>query len=170
MKRPRHAEMRVRPIEPGDFAEWRRMSGALFPDEPPEEYEGALRKLILEGDLAIFVAERPDNSLCGYVEVGSRKYAEGCATSPVGYVEAWYVDPDVRRHGYGRSLLEAGESWARSRGYTEMASDALIDNVVSHKAHDRSGYAEVERIVTFRKPLYPAGARQADQIRDGHSG
>jgi aminoglycoside 6'-N-acetyltransferase I len=129
------------------------MSAALLPDENPAEYEPEMRALLKREDAAVFVAERPDGSVCGYVEVGSRSYADGCASSPVGYIEAWYVDPDVRRSGYGRALLRAAESWARSRGYSEIASDALIDNKVSYDAHIRSGYSEVERVVQFRKSL-----------------
>lgn len=129
------------------------MSEALLPDEPPEEYEPEMRSLLRRDDAAVFVAERPDGSVCGYVEVGSRAYADGCRTSPVGYIEAWYVDPDVRRSGYGRALLEAADAWARGRGYSEMASDALLDNTVSHEAHIRSGFTEVERVVQFRKSL-----------------
>jgi aminoglycoside 6'-N-acetyltransferase I len=129
------------------------MARALLPEEAPEDYEAEIRALAERDDAAVLVAERPDGSVCGYVEVGSRAYADGCATTPVGYIEAWYVDPDVRRTGYGRALLTAAESWARSRGYSEMASDALIDNTVSYEAHIRSGYSEVERIVQFRKPL-----------------
>lgn len=34
-----------------------------------------------------------------------------------------------------------------------MGSDALIDNEVSHRAHERSGYEEVARVVTYRKDL-----------------
>lgn len=147
--------MRIRPIESRDWPDWRRMSEALLPDEPPEEYEEEMRALLLRDDAAVFVAERPDGSVCGFVEVGSRLYADGCRTSPVGYIEAWYVDPDVRRSGYGRALLEAADAWARRRGYSEMASDALLDNTVSHEAHIRSGFAEVERVVQFRKSLLP---------------
>mgnify|MGYP006185073793 CR=1 FL=1 len=33
------------------------------------------------------------------------------------------------------ALIEAAEAWARSAGYTEMGSDALLDNLVSHRAH-----------------------------------
>jgi aminoglycoside 6'-N-acetyltransferase I len=146
------------------------MSEALLPGEPPEEYEGELAELIRRGDAAMFVAERPDGSVCGYVEVGSRSYADGCTTSPVGYVEAWYVDPDVRLHGYGRALLEAGEAWARARGYTEMASDALLENTVSQAAHRRSGYAETERIVVFRKLLDAADGSRADAAPGGQAG
>jgi aminoglycoside 6'-N-acetyltransferase I len=145
--------MRIRPIESHDWPHWRRMAQALLPDESPEDYEADMRALQSRGDAGVFVAERSDGSVCGYVEVGSRPYADGCDTSPVGYIEAWYVDPDVRRSGYGRALLEAAELWARSRGYSEIASDALIDNTVSYEAHIRSGYSEVERIVQFRKSL-----------------
>jgi aminoglycoside 6'-N-acetyltransferase I len=59
----------------------------------------------------------------------------------------------------GRALLEAAENWSRERGYTEMGSDALIDNEVSHAAHLRSGYEIVDRVVNFRKDLYPRADR-----------
>jgi GNAT superfamily N-acetyltransferase len=112
----------------------------------------------------VFVADRGDGSLAGFVEVGARPYADGCATSPVGYIEAWYVDADVRRRGVGRALLAAAEEWARGRGYREMASDATLDNVVSHAAHARAGYEEVDRVVQFRKPLGDPGRAQAVRI------
>jgi aminoglycoside 6'-N-acetyltransferase I len=50
-------------------------------------------------------------------------------------------------------LVEAAESWARSKGCLWMASDALIDNAVSIVAHGRLGYREVERLVHFAKEL-----------------
>ena len=112
-----------------------------------------MRAFLARADAAVFIAERPDGSLAGFVEVGTRPYADGCDTSPVGYIEAWYVDPDVRRAGHGRALLRSAEQWALERGYAEMASDALLDNHVSHRAHERSGYIEVDRVVQFRKPL-----------------
>ncbi|HEU4747259.1 MAG TPA: GNAT family N-acetyltransferase [Gemmatimonadaceae bacterium] len=147
--------MRIRPIEERDFPDWRRMSDALLPDESAADYEPEMRALLARDDAAIFVAERPDGSVCGYVEAGTRAYADGCRTSPVGYIEAWYVYPDVRRRGYGRALLAAAEAWARDKGLAEMASDALLDNTVSYDAHIRSGYSEVERVVKFRKDIPP---------------
>ena len=108
-------------------------------------------------DTVVFVAERPDGTLGGFLEAGTRPYAEGCHTSPVGYIEGWYVDPDLRREGVGRALVEAAEAWARGIGLQEMASDALIDNEVSHQAHLALGYREVERIVCFHKDLRVTG-------------
>ena len=145
--------MRVRPFQNTDWDEWRRMDHALDPGNDPDALEPEMRALLARPDYAVFIAERPDGSVCGYVEVGSRAYADGCNSSPVGYIEGWYVDPDVRRRGYGRALLAAAETWARERGYTEMASDARLGNSVSLEAHVRSGYSVVDRIVQFRKSL-----------------
>lgn len=129
------------------------MSVALFPEYTQDDLAKGMREFRARSDGEVFVIDRGNGSLAGFVEAGSRPYAEGCDTSPVGYVEAWYVDDDVRRQGFGRALLDAAEDWARQQGYREMASDALLDNETSHRAHKAAGYAEVERIVTFRKVL-----------------
>ncbi|HWG32741.1 MAG TPA: GNAT family N-acetyltransferase [Gemmatimonadaceae bacterium] len=145
--------MKTRPYRDTDWLEWLRLSRALFPHHSDEDLATGMHELRARADAEVFVIERPDGSLAGYVEVGARPYADGCDTSPVGYLEAWYVDPDVRRQGHGRALLAAAEAWARERGYREMASDARLDNVVSHAAHRRADYAEVDRVVQFRKSL-----------------
>ncbi len=145
--------LQTRRYRDGDWAEWLRMSVALFPEYAAEDLAKGMREFRARSDAEVFVVERDDGSLAGFVEAGSRAYADGCDSSPVGYIEAWYIDDDVRRRGYGRALLDAAEGWARSRGYTEMASDALLDNETSHAAHRASGYDEVERLVVFRKVL-----------------
>jgi aminoglycoside 6'-N-acetyltransferase I len=38
-------------------------------------------------------------------------------------------------------------------GYTEIASDAELDNAAGIAAHRALGYEEVERIVCFRRSL-----------------
>jgi len=129
------------------------MSKALFTGTTEDDHTNDMMVFLARPDAQVFIAERPDGSVCGYVEVGSRSIADGCSTSPVGYIEAWYVDPDVRREGFGRALLEAAEHWAVEQGYSEMASDALLENHVSHEAHKRNGYVEVDRVITYRKPL-----------------
>jgi len=121
--------MKVRAYDDKDWSAWLRMSLALFANYAGEDLVPGMR------------------------EFRARPYADGCDTSPVGYVEAWYVDPHVRREGYGRALLVAAEDWARGRGYREMGSDAQLGNDVSHAAHRRSGYEEVDRVVQYRKSI-----------------
>jgi hypothetical protein len=87
-----------------------------------------------------------------------RACAEDCDTRPVGYVEGWFVDPDVRRQGVGRALVAAAEHWAATQGCHEMASDAAITNQVSIDAQKALGFEESSRAVHFRKWI-----RGADQ-------
>lgn len=141
--------MKVLRYQPKDRREYQALREKLWPDCSDADNDVWFART----DAATFLAFRGDGTPCGFVEVGSRPYAEGCDSSPVGYVEGWWVDQDMRRKGVGRALFDAAEDWARSKGYTEIASDALIDNDVSHAAHRACGYAEVERLVTFRKSL-----------------
>ncbi len=145
--------MLIRPFRESDFNDWLRLSAALFPEHTPAELGPWMREFRTREDGEVFIACRDDGTVCGFVEVAARPYADGCDTSPVGFIEAWFVDPDVRRTGVGRALLGAAEDWARGRGYSEMASDALLDNTLSHQAHEGAGYIEVERAVRYRKPL-----------------
>lgn len=145
--------LRVRSYSSPDLDEWLRMSLALFPQTSANDHADDFQAFRARSDTAVFVLDRGNGKLAGFVEVGTRPYADGCDSSPVGYIEAWYVDQDVRRSGWGGRLLEAAEAWARDRGYSEMASDALLDNVVSHRAHERNGYQEVDRVVQYRKVL-----------------
>ena len=136
-----------------DRAEWLRMRKALWDDCPDEEQEREIDGIVASDTEKVFFAERPDGGLCGFVEAALRSRADGCESTPVGYIEGWYVDPDLRRRGVGRVLVEAAETWARSRGCRQMASDAELWNEVSHRAHGALGYEETARLVLFKKDL-----------------
>lgn len=143
----------IREIRPADAPEWLRMRQELLPsDDHPKEIDDYFASR-WTAPAAIFVAERSGGGLGGFIEVGTRSYAEGCETTPVGYIEAWYVDPDLRRTGVGTALVRAGEAWARARGCTEMGSDVVLDNAISQAAHHALGYDEVERVVCYRRGL-----------------
>jgi aminoglycoside 6'-N-acetyltransferase I len=146
--------MRVRAYEARDRGEWMRMRALLWPDEMLDDAD-ADDWLAGRGN-AVLVAERDGGGLCGFAEVGERSVVDGCLTSPVGYLEGWWVDADVRRRGVGTALVRAFEAWARARGYRELGSDVLIDNEVSQRAHGRLGFQEVSRVVTYRKDLSPS--------------
>ena len=119
----------------------------------PSQTEGDMAEWLERSDTTVIVAERAPGSLCGFVEVGERTNADGCESSPVAYVEGWYVDADVRRQRIGAQLIEAAEAFARSRGYRELASDTEWHNVVSQQAHRRLGFEELDRVVLYRKVL-----------------
>ena len=82
-----------------------------------------------------------------------RDYVNGCATSPVGFLEGLYVDPARRRRGIARKLCRAVEDWAASLGCSEFASDVYLGNENSQRAHEALGFEETERVVYYRKQL-----------------
>ena len=141
----------IREARVTDAAEWLRMRYALVPADDHEHEIAEYFEGRYPTPLMTFVADRGDGKLAGFVEVGTRSYAEGCESSPVGYLEMWFVDEDLRRAGVGAALVRAAEAWARARGCTEMASDTQLGNDVSCEAHRALGYEEVERIVCFRR-------------------
>ena len=143
----------IRAYEPRDHAEWLRMRRALYDGLAPEDEVADAAAWLARPDTVVLVATRASGGLAGFAELGERQYADGCDTSPVAYLEGWWVDEDARRQGVGAALVAAGIAWARERGYREMASDALLDNVTSHRAHEALGFAEVERAVRYRMAL-----------------
>ncbi|PAU96113.1 GNAT family N-acetyltransferase [Paracoccus salipaludis] len=96
---------------------------------------------------------RPGAGLAGFTGMGLRDHAEGCGPGPVADVDGRYVDADLRGPGIGRDLVRAGEDWARARGLSGIASDALVANEASIAAHRALGFTEAERIVRFRRGL-----------------
>ncbi len=143
----------IRRAGPADKPEWLRMRLALWPDENAEQLRTEMDATLADPMTPVFLAIRPDGRPGGFIEAGTRKYAEGCDTSPVGFIEGWYVDPDLRKQGVGAALVHTAENWARSQGLTEMGSDTWLDNETSIQAHLKLGYQEMERLVHFGKRI-----------------
>ncbi len=144
---------RIRRVTLGDRVEWLRMRRLLWSTDSPEMHLHEMDELLSNSQTPVFVAERPEGGLCGFLEAGTRPYADGCDTRPVGYIEGWFVDDDSRRQGVGRLLVSAAEDWARSLGLHEMASDTNLTNPDGFSAHLALGYVETERLIHFAKRL-----------------
>lgn len=145
----------VREVQPSDRPEWVRMRFGLWPHHTVEEHEADLATMPGEHNrdlAAVFVAPREGGGLRGFLEMSIRSYAEGC-DGPTPYVEGWFTDADVRGTGVGAALVDAAVRWAAARGFREMASDALLDNTGSQRAHLALGFEEVERSVHFRRSI-----------------
>ena len=147
--------MKVRPLVAADQAAWFRMRHALWPAEDPAELDYGAEQF-LDGKLrvpwVVFVAER-HGRLVGFAEISIRPYAEGCHTDQVGFLEAWWVEPDMRRRGVGAALVHAGERWAIDQGCVEFGSDLEIGNEVSRQAHLKLGFHEATRLIAMAKRL-----------------
>lgn len=144
----------IRRLIPADLEEWLRLRRGLWSHLTLEENRSEGAAWLARKDAAVIVAALSSpESLCGFVEVGERSLADGCESSPLAYLEGWYVEPEKRRRGIGGNLLRAAEVWARERGSREFASDAEIGNALSQRAHLKYGFREVERAVLYLKRL-----------------
>jgi aminoglycoside 6'-N-acetyltransferase I len=143
----------VRDILETDRDDWVRLRAALWPGSL-SDHEVETRKHFENRTTAllVFVAE-VEGRVVGFLELDFRSYAPDCLSSPVPFIEGWYVEPAWQRRGIGRALVEAAEARAREMGYTEIASDADMDNADGIAAHRAVGFEAVERIVCFRRSL-----------------
>jgi len=122
--------MNIGPAEIHEKSEWLRMRRALWPDADPRELGEELDAWLAREDAVVLVARRENGSaLCGFAEVGTRSVADGCDSSPVAYLEGWYVEPSVRRRGVGSALVAAAE----------YASEDVGDHGGGTKAIDLAG-------------------------------
>jgi aminoglycoside 6'-N-acetyltransferase I len=145
----------VRAVEPRDLGEWVRMRAALWPDDIDQHRAAAERFFsgLRHEPAEVLLAFDDSGRAVGFVELSIRNIVDSCSTNRVAYLEGWYVDPSLRRHGVGAALVAAAERWGVEQGCTEFGSDSLIDNEVSHRAHRALGFEETGRVVNFRKDL-----------------
>jgi aminoglycoside 6'-N-acetyltransferase I len=136
-----------------DKSRWLELRQRLWPDAPADYLSLDLDTYLADPTYAVFAAFGEQEGLVGFLEARLRDYAEGCETSPIGYIEAWYVDEQLRGQHVGRELVHAAEHWAREKGCAEMASDTWLENESGIAAHLRLGYYEMGRLVHFVKRL-----------------
>lgn len=145
---------RIRELSGDDLSEWLRLRLLLWDETPEDAHKDEMVGIIEHPDTQfVAVADAGNGRLCGFLEASIRSHVEDCETENVGYLEGWFVEDGYRRCGIGGRLVEFAERWAKSRGCTEMASDAEIDNSISLRAHVSLGYDETSRLVHLRKEL-----------------
>jgi aminoglycoside 6'-N-acetyltransferase I len=142
----------IREAQASDDETWAKLRAELWPDCPVERHRLEIAQLTRSaGVVALAVGA---GEAVGFAEVSIRvDHVDGTSSTPVPYLEGWYVAAAHRGRGIGTALLEFIEAWALKRGYREIASDAEIANEASILLHGRRGFVEVGRTVHFVKTL-----------------
>ena len=148
--------IRIRHARPDDARGWATLRHALWPDQPLQELVEEAETFFSTDDArlaSVLVADKAGQGLVGFAELSLRPYAEDCRTSPVAFLEGWYVTPSMRRQGVGRALVRAAEEWGRAQGCREFGSDTQFDNSASIAAHLALGFDDAGALRSFRKDL-----------------
>jgi aminoglycoside 6'-N-acetyltransferase I len=134
---------------------WLDMRVALWSDATADEHRAYMAISLAQPERFLQLVMYDENRQpIGFIEGSIRgDYVNGTETSPVGFVEGVYVVPAQRRRGIARQLFAAIGDWAKARGCRELASDALLENESSQRAHRAMGFRETERVVYFTKKL-----------------
>ena len=143
----------IRKAEIKDLAILAELACQLWPNHTVEEMRVAYAQIIEKPDAAFFLAFAQETAV-GFAQCQLRcDYVEGTDASPVGYLEGIYVAEACRKQGVAKALLTACESWAKSKGCCEFASDCELTNTQSLQFHLRVGFEEANRIICFTKKL-----------------
>lgn len=146
-------DWRIRTAQAQDIPMWAALREALWPDADGAGELAEISHDLVRLDRAAFLAFAGDTAV-GLAEASLRQdYVNGTETSPVAFLEGWYVLPGWRGRGIGRALVDAVVAWAREQDVHELASDSLLDNVDAQRAHAACGFEETERVVYFRRRL-----------------
>jgi aminoglycoside 6'-N-acetyltransferase I len=149
--------MKIRETADTDDPDWLALRSAFIPELDPSEQPGFLALFAAaSAGFSAFVAHAGDGAAIGFAEVSVRTdYVNGCRYRPALFLEGIYVKPGYRGRGVARALCAAAEVWGRAQGCREFASDVTFDDHDSLAAHAGLGFEETERVVYFRKELFP---------------
>ena len=101
---------------------------------------GFLRERLANGESEVFLAEDPDGTLLGFVQLYP---VFSSTTTPAG--KLWllndlFVDEHHRRHGVGRALMERAERLARETGAVGLTLSTAVDNLRAQHLYEATGY------------------------------
>ncbi|MFV3367499.1 aminoglycoside 6'-N-acetyltransferase [Pseudomonas sp. NY15435] len=138
-----------------DLADWVDLRLQLWPGDHAEEFFEEARDILAQPQrFGAWLARDEKGRALGLAEAAVRSdYVNGTQGTPVLFLEGIYVREDARRRGVARALVRAVQAWGSACGCVDFASDAALDNTVSHALHRALGFVETERVVFFRKPL-----------------
>lgn len=148
-----NGDISIQPVQPEHHAEWLRLRQAIYTSVDQEFHRQEMQLFFDDATKECFLALVQPSKACAMLEVSLRNTVDGCLTSPVGYIEGIYVEPDHRGAGLARRLIQLAEAWFRQQGCREMATDSELEDTAAQRFHEHNGFQETFRIVEYRKDL-----------------
>lgn len=127
----------MRALSPQGFGE--ALAARLDTHEEKRFFEEASS----DDNTALLVAEL-EGEVRGFVMGVVETHGDDLITPPFVTVQFIVVDERFRRSGVGRSLMNAVEDWARSRGATALDLAVWASNHPAQNLFSKSGYVPLE--------------------------
>lgn len=144
---------RIRTAATRDAAAIARLTTLLGYPVSTEEIARRLSVLLSSNAYFIAVAEGP-TELLGWVAAERRMLLEaGERAELVGLI----VDPQSRRSGIGRALVQSAEDWATTQGLDVISVRSNVARLESHPFYERLGYTRRKTQHAYVKQLRGEG-------------
>ena len=141
--------MIIRLARPTDAEQIARLCTQLGYPATEGQIKLRLARLLVENDHALYVAQRPDGPVLGWVHVYRCHLVH---TNPEAQIGGLVVDEAVRRSGAGQGLMQAAEGWAREQQCWAMYLRSNLTRKDAHRFYEKMGY-EIVTSSVFRKRL-----------------
>jgi len=139
--------MQYREARPSDLDAWAELRFQLWGGDAAELRSEAIG-ILQSASETCFVALSDAEDLIGFLEISVRS----TKSHTYGYLEGWYVEPDLRRQGIGSSLIEHAENWLLHQSVEAIFSDTDRANYPdSLPAHANSGYSPIREFTLLKK-------------------
>ncbi|MBU1178653.1 GNAT family N-acetyltransferase [Patescibacteria group bacterium] len=137
-----------------NFDQWLAMGLALWPKHSVESLKKEFQEILENKNEKVVLCEDDNGEPIAFMNLSLRHdYVEGAFSKPVAYLEGIYVKDKYRHQGIAKEFIKIAEKWAKKNDCQELGSDALIDNLDSHKFHQKLGFSKANTIVHFIKKV-----------------
>jgi len=108
-------------------------------ENTPQGYASFLTSQLSNDKVVIMVAE-VDGVVAGYTYAGIEGYDWMSLRGPAGVLYDILVDPEFRKHGVGKSLLDATIGVLKSGGVNQVLLSTAVQNEEAQRLFDRAGF------------------------------
>jgi len=129
-------------------------------DRTPADYASFLARQLGKPDAVVLVAD-DNGDVIGYAYATVEGYDYMSLRGPAGVLQDIVVDPEYRRRGVGRLLLEAALASLKSRGAPRVVLSTAKRNEAAHRLFASAGFRPT--MIEMTREL---GGTVADRVND----
>lgn len=126
------------------------LAGQLGYPSTPKQVATRLRRIFTDLEHIVFVAERTNGEIAGYVDVFLFRTA---ASDVRAEIAGLVVQEASRSQNIGRMLMARAEDWAREQGCSECGLRSNVIREGAHRFYENLGYRVNKTQKSFRKTL-----------------
>jgi GNAT superfamily N-acetyltransferase len=132
-----------------DTEELARLCLQLGYEASKEKVESRLKWILHNSDHAIFVFEKEESGLAGWVHV----YGKHLIESEYAEIGGLVADQNCRRQKIGEKLMRRSEEWAKEKGFAELRLRSGGQRKEAHEFYKQIGYENIKSQQVFSYKL-----------------